>query len=330
MKWLIAGLVGLVVTVTLLSSFAITDPQVLCEVDRAQVGTAPIPQLEPLTEQQWQTARTVMEFVDTLEDVNTPAKLKAIGVAAAMYGSNLTIYPSLHAPVMLHPFTGIQTNDLVEDILGTFYAEVLVDDGWEQRPPADVVRWVLAEPGARMAGIYEQAALVVASELGIEASSLINAAAADPACLYARQVMGEIVTINGITWPVPGHESVTSRYGYRIHPIYKVSKLHAGVDIGAPCGSAIVPVMPGLVVTVDENRAGFGTLVEIVHPGGIMTRYAHMFPGTIYVREGDQVTTGQRIADVGSAGTSTACHLHIELKDARGAVVDAGAAFGWY
>ena len=55
-------------------------------------------------------------------------------------------------------------------------------------------------------------------------------------------------------------------------------------------------------------------MIEIDHGGGVTTRYGHMYDSGVLVRAGDQVQAGQQIATVGSAGTSTTCHLHFEVR----------------
>lgn len=112
-------------------------------------------------------------------------------------------------------------------------------------------------------------------------------------------------------WPVPASQRVTSKYGYRIHPVYKTKKFHAGIDIGAGYGSAIVAAESGTVITATYG-SGYGKYVVVSHGSGITTLYAHC--SSLLVKVGDKVSRGQTIAKVGSTGVSTGNHLHFEVR----------------
>lgn len=112
-------------------------------------------------------------------------------------------------------------------------------------------------------------------------------------------------------WPVPASHRVTSKYGYRIHPVYKTRKFHAGIDIGAGYGSDIVAAEAGTVTTATYG-SGYGKYVVVSHGSGITTLYAHC--SSILVKVGDKVSRGQVIAKVGSTGVSTGNHLHFEVR----------------
>ncbi|MBQ8540128.1 MAG: peptidoglycan DD-metalloendopeptidase family protein [Clostridia bacterium] len=112
-------------------------------------------------------------------------------------------------------------------------------------------------------------------------------------------------------WPVPASQRVTSKYGYRIHPVYKTRKFHAGIDIGAGYGSAIVAAESGTVTTATYG-SGYGKYVVVSHGSGLTTLYAHC--SSLLVKVGDKVTRGQTIAKVGSTGVSTGNHLHFEVR----------------
>jgi murein DD-endopeptidase MepM/ murein hydrolase activator NlpD len=117
--------------------------------------------------------------------------------------------------------------------------------------------------------------------------------------------------------PVVG--TITSRFSRsRFHPILQIFRAHRGVDLSAPAGTRIVAPAAGTVSAVGR-RFGFGLTVEVVHSGGVVTRYAHC--RSSLVRRGDQVTMGQPIATVGASGLATAPHLHFEVL-VRGTAVD--------
>ena len=125
----------------------------------------------------------------------------------------------------------------------------------------------------------------------------------------AKSPMGEF---NGYIWPAQG--VLTSGYGWRW------GRMHNGIDIGAPTGTPIVAAAPGVVTYARWNSGGYGNLVEVTHPDGSLTLYAHN--SRILVEEGEQVEQGQHIADMGSTGFSTGPHLHFELHSAGEGVVN--------
>lgn len=107
---------------------------------------------------------------------------------------------------------------------------------------------------------------------------------------------------------------LASGYGMRIHPIYKVKRMHTGIDFSAPRGTPIYATGDGTVHRVKYNLSGYGKEVILDHGYGYMTRYAHMQDWV--VKEGQKVKRGELIGYVGNTGTSTAPHCHYEvLKD---------------
>jgi murein DD-endopeptidase MepM/ murein hydrolase activator NlpD len=112
---------------------------------------------------------------------------------------------------------------------------------------------------------------------------------------------------------------LSSRFDlHRQHPILHVTRAHDGIDIAAPFGAPVVAPAAGVVVKVG-SLPGYGLLLEVDHGHGISTRYAHL--SRVHVTEGQQVTVGLRLADVGSSGLSTGPHLHYEIH-VGGRVVD--------
>lgn len=101
-----------------------------------------------------------------------------------------------------------------------------------------------------------------------------------------------------------------SGFGYRIHPIFKVPKMHAGIDFTAPKGTPIQATGAGKVIKAGR-ASGYGYHVVIDHGYGYQTLYGHM--SRIDVKVGEKVVRGQQIGLVGSTGTSTAPHCHYEV-----------------
>lgn len=107
---------------------------------------------------------------------------------------------------------------------------------------------------------------------------------------------------------------LASGFGYRIHPIYKVRKMHWGMDFTAPTGTPIYATGDGVVSTRTNSRGGYGNHVVIDHGYGYETMYAHM--SKFNVSRGQRVKRGDIIGYVGSTGRSTGPHLHYEvMKD---------------
>jgi murein DD-endopeptidase MepM/ murein hydrolase activator NlpD len=105
-----------------------------------------------------------------------------------------------------------------------------------------------------------------------------------------------------------------SGWGYRIHPIYKVRKMHYGMDFTAPTGTPIYATGDGKVVEVKgskSSRVGYGLVVKVDHGYGFETVYAHL--NAFDVRLGQEVKRGDIIGYVGNTGGSTAPHLHYEV-----------------
>ena len=104
---------------------------------------------------------------------------------------------------------------------------------------------------------------------------------------------------------------MTSPYGMRLHPVYKVYKMHHGVDLQSRKGDKIVAAKGGVVTVASYQRGGAGYYVTINHGDGFSSSYMHM---THYVvKKGDYVKAGQLIGYVGSTGVSTGPHLHFSI-----------------
>ncbi|HKK10580.1 MAG TPA: M23 family metallopeptidase [Bacteroidales bacterium] len=105
---------------------------------------------------------------------------------------------------------------------------------------------------------------------------------------------------------------ISSYYGYRTDPFYKVRKFHEGIDFSAPVGTPIYAPGDGVVKYVKNSHRGYGNRLEIDHGFSYKTIYAHM--KSFDVKKGDKIKRGQIIGYVGNTGKSTAPHLHYEVR----------------
>lgn len=116
-------------------------------------------------------------------------------------------------------------------------------------------------------------------------------------------------------YPVSKHTShMSSGFGYRFHPIYKVLRMHTGVDIAAPKGTPIYATGDGKVTVAARNApgySGYGVVCRIDHGFGYESLYAHM--DDLAVKKGAEVKRGDIIGYVGTTGASSGYHLHYEV-----------------
>ncbi|MBW8753833.1 MAG: M23 family metallopeptidase [Sphingomonadales bacterium] len=129
-------------------------------------------------------------------------------------------------------------------------------------------------------------------------------------------------TRGNMRMPVQGHQ--TSSFGLRFHPVLGYSRMHKGIDYGAPMGSPIIAATDG-TVNFAGWHGGHGNYVQLKQSASFGTGYAHM--SRIAVRAGQHVRAGQILGYVGSTGLSTGPHLHFEVFVNNVAVNPAGVKF---
>lgn len=105
---------------------------------------------------------------------------------------------------------------------------------------------------------------------------------------------------------------ISSYFGYRIDPMYKVKKFHEGIDFSAPKGTPVHVTGDGRVIQVRRSMRGYGNEIRVDHGFGYTTLYAHL--SAFKVKKGQRVKRGQVIGLVGNTGKSTAPHLHYEVR----------------
>lgn len=113
-----------------------------------------------------------------------------------------------------------------------------------------------------------------------------------------------------IDYPLKDY-SITSDFGYRIGPITGEPGIHTGLDMAAAYGTSIYAAADGTVLDAQYDNS-YGNYVKISHDDNVVTIYAHC--SSLCVNEGDKVKQGEKIAEVGSTGSSTGNHLHFEMR----------------
>ncbi len=126
----------------------------------------------------------------------------------------------------------------------------------------------------------------------------------------ASSAAGPIPSGGGqLLWPAAG--PLTSGYGPRTHPIFGDTRMHTGIDIGAPYGAPVIAADAGIVAFAGA-MSGYGNVIAIDHGGGLGTTYNHL--SAFYVGAGDRVGRGEQIGAVGCSGYCTGPHLHFEVR----------------
>ena len=179
-------------------------------------------------------------------------------------------------------------------------------------------RAVQAEKEALLADAEsnERKNLQVIAQLDADSNRLESILAARSAPSTSTGSVGLPTGGGQLLWPANG--PLTSGYGYRTHPIFGDSRLHAGIDIGAPYGAPVIAADAG-VIAYAGTMSGYGNVVVVDHGGGLATTYNHL--STFSVSNGQSVARGAPIANVGSSGYSTGPHLHFEVR-VNGSPVD--------
>lgn len=169
----------------------------------------------------------------------------------------------------------------------------------ESRAMAEKIR--RAEAAARAA-----AARVAAERKARDAAARAAAARAGQNAGGGAQAVRQDA---GWRWPTNGR--ITSRYGWRTHPIYGDRRFHAGVDIAGGAGALIVATEDAVVLSAGP-AGGYGNYTVLSHGDNVTSTYAHQ--SAILVRAGQTVRRGQVIGRVGSTGNVTGPHLHFEIR----------------
>lgn len=136
-----------------------------------------------------------------------------------------------------------------------------------------------------------------------EIEALVRRAQGTPAVATPGRRLGRFL--------LPARGVLTSGFGLRTHPIFRIRRMHTGIDIAAPRGSPVVAAADGVVLYAGWF-GGYGKIVLLDHGGGVSTLYGHL--SATLVRVGQRVRRGQTIGLVGSTGYSTGPHVHFEVR----------------
>lgn len=208
--------------------------------------------------------------------------------------------------------------DMTEDEKNTFVKEqqvvatqtsVLSEELQQERQriiEEEQARQAAAQKAAKEAAEQAEAAEAAAQQQQAKANTESPASSApqepsQSAPSSSSNSSGFIRPSNGVT---------TSPFGYRIHPVTGVQKLHGGMDFG---GNGPIVAAQGGTVVVAGFDSGWGNYVKIDHGNGLQTLYAHMQSGSLTVAPGQQVSQGQHLGTMGMTGTATGVHLHFEV-----------------
>lgn len=280
------------------------------------------------------------EAARILEDLRNASPEEPVSVGGEQVtAENLLLSAKPAQPESIDPYV----TDLLEDVQEIRNEPVAVSEvetterDATQVASADSVterRSLLSRSEASIAqpNVGERVALSVESSPSAANSSLLAAAPLSPEAYIPAQRSAEPQVVSpdmpilpsadeflpeapnyfdGYIWPAQG--TVTSGYGWRW------GRMHRGVDVAGPVGTPIVAAAAGIVEQAGWNSGGYGNIVEIRHPDGSMTRYAHN--SRLNVSTGQSVRQGELIAEMGSTGYSTGPHLHFEVHpEGSGAV----------
>ncbi|MBH0008316.1 peptidoglycan DD-metalloendopeptidase family protein [Salinibacterium sp. SWN1162] len=186
----------------------------------------------------------------------------------------------------------------------------------EAQAAAQAAATALAEQQEREIEFEAQLAALTSAREATEASYLEGVRKREAARAKAAAAAnvpnldaGEI-SLSGWARPAAGY--ITSVYGYSSN---YGSSFHKGTDIGAGCGAGIYAASSGTVVYAGYGwNGGYGNYIILEHAGGVRTAYGHIVDGGIHVSYGQSVAVGTKIANVGTTGNSTGCHLHFEVR----------------
>jgi len=221
-------------------------------------------------------------------------------------------------------FTAGSDRDLLADLRTTqAEREAHLRAGEDARAEADALKLVLEDELAELE-IRQEVQAKIQGELQTridawQQEALARAREADELTQLIKDKQAEELgfepgdpgsaSVEGFIMPTQG--SVGSKFGLRVHPIFRTTRMHSGVDIGAPSGQAVWAAKEGRVIFAGV-KGGYGNTVIVQHEGNVATLYAHL--SVLRTSNGDWVDTGEIVGLIGSTGWSTGPHLHFETR----------------
>jgi murein DD-endopeptidase MepM/ murein hydrolase activator NlpD len=254
-----------------------------------QVGVIGLPSAAPVASVQTYTVNPG----DTLEAIANRFGITQTQLLSANPGLNpdfLSVGQSLTIPTKVASGVGTPTAAAVQTYTvtaGDTLGEIASRFGVSQQS------LIAANPGVIPSQIEVGQQLTVPPADSASAAISLSGSVATPATLLA----------SGFVMPTSG--TFTSGFGWRW------GRMHNGIDIAGPVGTPVHAAQSGTVVYAGYHLGGYGYLVKILHPNGLMTLYAHGYG--IYVSQGQTVSQGQVIMSRGNTGWSTGPHLHFEV-----------------
>lgn len=248
---------------------------------------------------------------DVLRDVSVTRSQEGAFVAAATDKPLVERHVRVTASINSSLFDAAQEAGLpvpvVSDLIKTFSFDVDF-----QRDIQDGDRFeVLYERVETEEGVFARAGHILYASLTLGGQTI-------PVYYFERDGIGEYYNLDGETirksllrTPIDGAR-VTSGFGMRMHPVLGYSKMHKGVDFGAPTGTPIFAAGSGTIIEMGRKGA-YGNYIRIKHNGLYQTAYAHISSYAKGLKKGDKVSQGDVIAYVGSTGRATGPHLHYEI-----------------
>ena len=228
-------------------------------------------------------------------------------------GSNISMLPSVHSGDVLNVLNrsgllyACSANDTLYSLSKKFLPKNASLDSFRQ----EIVNENLLPPSALIADyVFQEGESIFFPGVFVSPEKKFVQAANKPKYANANKLY---------VYPLR-YKRISSRFGYRSHPTKKKAIFHKGCDFQAPLGTPVYAARAGIVKVSGWER-GYGNTVEIIHPDGYITRYAHL--SKINVKKGDSVVQGKsKIGEVGKSGIATGYHLHFELITPKGKVTD--------
>ncbi|GAB3129264.1 M23 family metallopeptidase [Glaciibacter psychrotolerans] len=198
---------------------------------------------------------------------------------------------------------------------GAFFGGLAGPNAGSPRGLLDITGWKLLDPGEAAQAVEVSAYPDRYQNYQPTAEAILTALTRHPSA-SARVASPAVPETSRVVYPLPaGSYNPTDSFGWRTDPVTGSRAFHAGSDLAASAGTPILAVADG-VVSFAGPRGTYGGLIIIestIDGARVASYYAHMYDEGIHVATGDNVSAGQHIGDVGSAGKSTGPHLHLEI-----------------